>query len=163
MSLVALATLAGASLAFGVASALIPLFNAEVYMLSVAVTAPLTGIVAGVAGLAVGQTIGKLAWFYAGRGGSAKLASLVRRRRANRPMPIEGSGRWTRWLRYLARRPTAALLVAVSAATGIPPLAVVSVAAGASPLRPQEFVALCLSGRCVRFAAVALPAFWAAS
>jgi len=160
MSVLALVTLAGASLAVGVASALVPLINAELYAVSVAVTAPLAGIVVGVAGLALGQAIGKLAWFYAGRGGSAKLAALVRRRRAPR---LDASSRWTRWLRLVARRPSAAALVGVSATTGVPPLAVVSVAAGASPLRPLEFAVLCVTGRCIRFAVVALPAFWAAS
>jgi hypothetical protein len=160
MSVVTLGAIAGASLAVGLASALIPLINAELYVLSVAVTAPLAGLLVGVAGLAVGQAIGKLAWFCAGRGGSARLAAMVRKRRAER---ADWPGRWSRMLRFLARRPTAAALVGVSASTGLPPLAVVSVAAGASPLRPREFLALCLGGRCVRFAAVALPAFWAAS
>jgi membrane protein YqaA with SNARE-associated domain len=160
MSIAALMTLAGASLAVGVASALVPLINAELYVLTVAVTAPFAGVLLGVAGLAIGQAIGKLAWFYAGRGGSATLAAWIRKRRAKPPDP---SGRWTRWLRYLTRRPTAVGVVGVSASTGIPPLAVVSFAAGASPLRPLEFAALCLSGRCVRFAVVALPAFWAAT
>jgi len=159
VSVVALVTLAGASLAVGVASALIPLINAELYVLSVAVTAPLAGIAVGVVGLALGQAIGKLAWFYAGRGGSAWLAALVRRRRAK---PVGPSSRWARWLRLLGRRPTAAALVGVSAVSGVPPLALVSLAAGASPLRPAEFAGLCLVGRCIRFGAVALPAFWAA-
>jgi hypothetical protein len=160
MSIIALATLAGASLAIGVASALIPLINAELYLLSVAVTAPAAGVLFGVTGLAIGQAIGKLAWFYAGRGGSAKLVTLLRKRR---PEPVAGGGRWSHWLGYLGRRPTAVGVVGVSAATGVPPLAVVSFAAGVSVLRPVEFLVLCLGGRCVRFAVVALPALWAAS
>jgi membrane protein YqaA with SNARE-associated domain len=159
VTVIALASLGGASLAVGVASALVPLINAELYLLSVALTAPLEGTVVGVVALALGQAIGKLAWFYAGRGGSAWLAALVRRRRVK---PVDPSSRWTRWLRLLGRRPTAAALVGVSAVAGLPPLAVVSVAAGASPLRSLEFAGLCLTGRCVRFAAVAWPAFWAA-
>jgi membrane protein YqaA with SNARE-associated domain len=53
--------------------------------------------------------------------------------------------------------------VVTSAALGLPPLAAVSLAAGASAQRRWEFGVLCLVGRTARFALLVLPAVWALS
>jgi membrane protein YqaA with SNARE-associated domain len=54
-------------------------------------------------------------------------------------------------------------MVLASAAVGVPPLAAVSLAAGASGQRRWEFGACCLVGRVARFALLVLPAAWALS
>ena len=52
-------------------------------------------------------------------------------------------------------------LVLASACVGLPPLAAVSLAAGASGQRRRDFGVACLCGRTARFALLALPAAWA--
>ena len=49
------------------------------------------------------------------------------------------------------------LVVLAAASVGVPPLAVVSVAAGAAGQRRRVFAPLCLLGRTVRFTVVVLP------
>ena len=48
-------------------------------------------------------------------------------------------------------------MVLASASVGLPPLAVVSLAAGAAGQRRWEFAGACLVGRVIRFAALVLP------
>lgn len=138
------------ALGFGTASALLPFVNAEVYAVAASGRASVLVAVLVVLALAVGQTAGKLLLFEAARRGS-------RRWQAKR-----GSGRWTSRITHaLASRRTGDPLVLASAVLGVPPLAAVSLAAGASGQRRWEFGLLCLVGRSVRFGALALPAAWA--
>jgi len=135
------------ALATGTASALLPFVNAEVYAVAAGGRSSPDFAVLVVAALALGQTAGKLALFEAARRG---------RSRARPP------GRWTeRATRALRSRRTGHPVVLASAALGLPPLLVVSLAAGASGQRRWEFALLCLVGRTARFAALALPAAWA--
>jgi membrane protein YqaA with SNARE-associated domain len=138
-----------AALGYGAASALVPVVNAEVY----AVAAGRSGVLLAVAvvlALAAGQTAGKLVLFEAARRGSSRFAG-------KRATP-----RWAANVRErLASRRTAVPLVLTAASLGLPPLAAVSLAAGASGARRWEFGALCLAGRTARFAVLALPAAWA--
>jgi len=144
-----LAVLVGA--AVGLGSALVPLLNAEVYAVATAGTHPALAL-AVVLALACGQTVGKLALFEAARRGSGRL----RRGRTAPP------GRWSaRISGALASRRTGVPLVLASAVLGLPPLAAVSLAAGASGQRRWEFGLVCLVGRTARFAVLALPAAWA--
>ena len=116
-------------------------------------TASRDAVVAG--RLAVGQTVGKLVLFEAARRGTGRLRAVPRR-----------DGRAARWagrIRAPAARRTGLPLVLASAAVGLPPLAVVSLAAGAAGQRRCEFGALCLIGRTARFAVLALPVAWAVS
>ena len=136
----------------GLGSALVPLVNAEVYAVATAGRTHPVVAVAVVVALACGQTAGKLALFEAARRGSGRL---LRRRKAP-------SGRWAgRITRALGSRRTGNPLVLASAVLGLPPLAAVSLAAGASGQRRWEFGLICLVGRTVRFGALALPAAWA--
>jgi membrane protein YqaA with SNARE-associated domain len=144
------------SLAYGAASALVPLLNAEAFaVISGARTAPLTAV-ALVLALALGQTAGKLAMFEAARRGSARF---VRR------FAARGGSRTARWAARidiaLATRRTGLPLVLTASSLGVPPLAAVSIAAGASSQRRWEFAAACLTGRIARFAVLVLPASWA--
>ena len=112
--------------------------------------------------LAVGQTAGKLLLFEAARRGGGRLGSWVRRREAE--SGVRRSERWSQRIKEaLGSRRTGHPLVLVSASVGVPPLAAVSLAAGAAGLRRWEFAALCLLGRTARFGVLALPAAHALS
>jgi membrane protein YqaA with SNARE-associated domain len=140
---------------YGLASAVVPLVNAEAF----AVLAGTHGHVAfAVLGLALGQTAGKLLLLESTRRASGPLGQWI----ARRPRFGRVTARAARWAapvrRWLSRRRTALPTVLVSATTGIPPLAMVSLAAGTAGLRRWEFAAMCLLGRLIRFAVLALPA-----
>lgn len=144
---------AGAGLGLG--SALLPVVNAEAYVVLVSVSRPAHLLVAlTVIAVAAGQTAGKVLLFEAGR--QSRMPAWLARR-----VPARGHAglaRTSERLGELLRRPrTGALVVAASATLGLPPLAVVTVAAGAAGQRRTVFAVLCLLGRVVRFAAVAAP------
>lgn len=142
------------ALLVGLGSALVPILNAEVYVVATAGAAHPALVPLLVVAVACGQTAGKVALFEAARRGSARL----RRHRSRRP------GRWaTRISGALGSRRSGNSLVLASAALGLPPLAAVSLAAGASGQRRWEFALLCLAGRTARFAVLALPVAWALS
>jgi membrane protein YqaA with SNARE-associated domain len=136
---------------YGLASALIPIVNAEAYAV---VAGHSTGhAVTVVVVLAFGQTAGKLLLFEAARRGKG----LAQRKRSGRAQAR--AARWAeRMGRWLSSRRTGLPTVFVSAAVGIPPLALVSLAAGTAGLRHWEFATACLVGRLIRFAALVLPA-----
>ncbi len=102
--------------------------------------------------MAVGQTTGKLLWFEAARRGTGRLHGELSR---------HGEGRVERWrgrvCGLLTRRRTGLPTVLASAAVGLPPLALVSLVAGASEQKRCEFGVLRLVGRTARFAALASP------
>jgi membrane protein YqaA with SNARE-associated domain len=148
----------GLAAAIGVASALLPIVNAETYALLAAARTHGVEAVAVVLALAVGQTIGKLVLFQSARQGSGRLRTRLCRR---------GEGRAARWhdrlCGLMTRRRTGLPTVLASATVGLPPLALVSLAAGASAQRRWQFGTVCLVGRSVRFAALTLPAVYALS
>jgi membrane protein YqaA with SNARE-associated domain len=138
----------------GLGSAFVPVLNAEVYVVATAGGTHPALVPLLVVALASGQTAGKVALFEAARRGSARL-----RRHRSRP-----PGRWAiRINGALSSRRSGNSLVLASAALGLPPLAAVSLAAGASGQRRWEFALLCLAGRTARFAVLALPVAWALS
>jgi membrane protein YqaA with SNARE-associated domain len=144
------------AVAVGITSALLPLINAEAYALLAAARTDAAGAVAVVFALAAGQTVGKLVLFQAARAGSGRLHARLSRR---------GEGRAARWHDrvggLMTRRRTGLPTVLASATLGLPPLALVSLVAGASAQKRWEFGAVCLAGRLARFAALTLPAVYA--
>lgn len=137
------------ALAFGVGSALLPVVNAEAYAL-VRAGQSVWGALLVVLALAIGQTAGKLVLFEAARRGSGLL-------RPRKPVS-ERRSRWAqRAATLLTDNRTAAPAVLASALVGLPPLAAVSIAAGAAGQSRRLFLSLCLAGRTVRFGLVALP------
>jgi membrane protein YqaA with SNARE-associated domain len=148
----------GLAAAVGVVSALLPIVSAEAYALLAAGRTHGVRTVAVVFALAAGQTIGKLVLFQTARHGSGRLHARLCRR---------GEGRASRWhdrvCGLMTRRRTGLPTVLASAAVGLPPLALVSLVAGASAQRRWEFGTLCLTGRVARFAALALPTAYALS
>jgi membrane protein YqaA with SNARE-associated domain len=155
------AALLAVALGVGVLSALLPVVNAEVFLLAATATvSPWVGVGA-VVGLSVGQVAGKVVLFGASRRSRTTVAGRRERRRAARP-PREP--RWPRvkaWgersLGMLDRRGPAAGVLLASAAVGVPPLAVTTVAAGARRTPASLFVACALTGRLARFAVLAAP------
>nr|WP_221377832.1 VTT domain-containing protein [Actinoplanes polyasparticus] len=140
------------TLGYGFASALVPVVNAEAYAV---LAGHRTGhAVIVIVLLAFGQTAGKVVLFEAARHGTGRLTHRLKRPRAQ-----ARAARWAEPVRrWLSRRRTGLPTVFVSAAVGLPPLALVSLAAGAADLRASEFALTCLAGRLLRFAALVLPA-----
>ncbi len=134
------------SVGVGAGSALVPLINAEAYVLAAALRLARPQLVLVVLALALGQTAGKVAFFEAARRGSTWFD------RHRRP---EKDHRWARRIQgALASSRTGVPLVLTSAVVGLPPLAVVSLAAGAAGQVRWHFALACLVGRSVRFTAV---------
>lgn len=138
------------ALAYGAMSALVPVVNAEAYALVAAGRSVTPVALLVVVGLACGQTAGKLVLFEAARQGRGRVV-----RRGDKV------ARWAPRIAHALRsRRTGHPLVLSAAVLGLPPLAAVSLAAGAAGQRRWEFALLCLVGRAARFAALALPAGW---
>jgi membrane protein YqaA with SNARE-associated domain len=144
-----------AVLGVGIASALVPLINIEAYL----------GVRASVGGLdgvwllgfvaALGQMVGKIAWYYLG---ANALSWGWVRRRMDTP---KTQARLDRWRTRTHERPVlAGGLVLVSALVGLPPFAVVAVLAGQLRMGLTLFLVLGLAGRWLRFAAVLGGAGW---
>jgi hypothetical protein len=145
----------------GVASALIPVINAEAILVVTALNTTAAWAMAGALAMAVGQTGGKLIILEAARRGSrrwftprhtpepgaAGTATTLSRRQVWQAKALELLG--SRW--------RGGGVVLLSAVVGMPPLALVSVACGTAQMRRLDFCLCCLTGRCVRFLAIALP------
>jgi len=140
---------AGGAFWIALVSALIPLVNIEAYLGAVALTSggPALWLIAMAA--ALGQMLGKLVWFYAGRR-SMDWAWV------NRKLASEKSQRRLRlWTARVETRPwAAAALVLGAGLIGLPPLAIVSVLAGQLSMAPTVFLCAGLVGRFGRFAAL---------
>lgn len=131
------------------ASALIPLINLEVYLIGLGAVADVSGdLWALSATAAVGQMAGKLVWYYLG-------ANALRwgwvRRKVEKPKAQEKLELWRR--RTHDRPVTGGVLVFVSAVTGFPPFAIVSVLAGQLRLNVALFLLVGTVGRTLHFAA----------
>jgi membrane protein YqaA with SNARE-associated domain len=144
----------GLTFGYCVLSALVPVLNTELYLLGLTTAQPQLpwGWLALTA--AIGQVIGKIVFYYAGRG------TLVLPPRLRREPNRQHAGRWARQLHRFQtisqRRPVwmAGLLLA-SALTGLPPFAAISMLAGMARVRLVTFLVTGLIGRFARFAAVA--------
>jgi membrane protein YqaA with SNARE-associated domain len=147
---------------FGVGSAVIPVLNAEAYIIGVGVTDALHPAVAAV-GVAIGQTIGKVTMFLAVR----YRPGYAARRTHKEPRALDLTSRWGRFrqrFRDVSKRMLDLLgdsrygvpVTLVSAFFGIPPLYAVALIAGASRMRVVAFALSVLVGRCSRFVLLAL-------
>jgi|1186.fasta_scaffold16043_1 membrane protein YqaA with SNARE-associated domain len=136
----------------GIASALIPVVNAEVASAAAGLKMSIGLAIAVSIALAVGQTLGKMALFEAARKGARmRAAKRERDHTPKKPMPP-----WQqRLMKRLDGRWQSNGVVLLSAGLGVPPLAIVSIAAGARQSRRVDFAVCCLLGRSARFAAVA--------
>jgi membrane protein YqaA with SNARE-associated domain len=146
---------------FGIGSAVVPFVNAEAYVLGVGVTNALNPIVAA-SGIAVGQTIGKVAMFLAVRYRPGYAA-----RKTKEPKPVDLDTRWGRFVqrnRDLSKRLLDAMsdsrwgipVTLLSAFIGVPPLYGVALIGGASRMKTVVFTLCTLVGRSARFILLAL-------
>lgn len=135
--------LAVGSFFFAVASALLPFLNVEFYLIGIADRVPhlLFAVIAG-----VGQTVGKVIWFYAGQ-------NATRIKRVQRTMESEKwQASYQKWHGRIVGRPVmAGLICFASAFSGFPPLAVVAVLVGALRMNLAVFIVTVAVGRTLRF------------
>lgn len=146
----------GAAFAFGIGSALLPVFlNAEIYVgtMGVVLSAKLI-LVLVIFALVVGTLIGKALVFELARKGSSKIRSVDRK--PSRNAFFARVRQFSDWLlSLLDRRYEGALTVLMSSLFGIPPLAVVTVMAGASKQPRWLFLLMVFIGRMTQFLALA--------
>jgi membrane protein YqaA with SNARE-associated domain len=146
------------SFGYGVLSAVLPFVNAESYVVvsgisSIGRTLPI------VAGIALGQTLGKVLLFLGVRRG--KQFPFVRRERARFQRGTAGPARRKLshavavLLRLVGEKRWGLPIVLLAAVTGLPPLYAVALLAGATRMRIGWFTAAVLVGRTARFVLVA--------
>jgi membrane protein YqaA with SNARE-associated domain len=146
---------------FGIGSAVVPVLNAEAYVLGVGVTHALNPLVAAL-GVSVGQTLGKVAMFLAVRYRPGYAA-----RKTKEPKSVDLDTRWGRFVqrnRDLTKRLLDAMsdsrwgipVTLLSAFVGVPPLYGVALIGGASRMKTVVFTLSVLIGRCGRFVLLAL-------
>jgi membrane protein YqaA with SNARE-associated domain len=145
------------AIGYGVLSSVVPIFNAEIYIVASQVGG-FTEEVTTAVGCAVGQTIGKVGIVLAlRRGGSSRLVRKVR----ERPRKPAGSVRtklraWSdRMMGLLGERRWGVPIVLLSACVGLPPLYAVTLAVPATRMSVILFGAAVLLGRMVLFLAIA--------
>lgn len=127
-----------------VVSALIPLVNAEIYLLSVVALAPAGMALPLALAATIGQMIGKTVMYFAAQGALRLPGKWMQGRLA----AAEG------WLRE--RRSIGGLALISSATTGIPPFYAMTVACGILRFRFSYFLAVGFVGRLVRFSLLVL-------
>jgi membrane protein YqaA with SNARE-associated domain len=147
-----------AAFAFGVGSGILPvILNAEVYVVSMGALVPQPTLVFVLLCLGAGTVVGKAIVFEAIRRGSTRVKL---RRQIERPEP---RNRLTKALRrggdhtltLLSHRYLGSATVLLSSASGVPPLAVVTVLAAASRQPLWLFLLMVAVGRTSQYMALA--------
>ena len=144
----------GLTFGYSVVSALVPVVNAELYLVGLMTRQPqLAWWLVGLAA-AAGQMVGKLVYYYAGRG-TLRLPARLRHRSER-----QSAGRWSRRLARFQQtcqdRPvwTVGVLLA-SASIGLPPYLAIALLAGVGRVPLPTFLVTGLVGRFARFGAIA--------
>lgn len=140
---------------FGILSGVIPVTNSEVLMTALGAGSAygLPKLLVLAACVAVGQSVTHAAVFFSARG----LANA-------------GAHRSPKWEARIAKAHALAerwkkselLMMMCGATVGVPPQVLVACVAGVIGIRFRTFAAIDVTGRFVRFAAIALVAHWAA-
>ena len=144
--------LLGAAFAFGVGSGILPVvLNAEVYVVGMAALVPHPWILFAILSLGLGTVVGKAIVFQLVRRGSTRVKRSVERRPPrNRLTRLIRQG-GDRMLQLLSHPYLGAATVLVSSLTGVPPLAAVTVLAGASRQPMWLFLLMVGIGRTTQF------------
>ena len=129
---------------FSLVGAVVPVLNAEVYLVAVAAFAAPAKLVPVVLAATLGQVLGKIPFYLAGRG----LLRLPMGRYEARVEQYRGRFERSRWAVDTA--------LFSSASWGIPPFLVVPYLAGFFDVSFARFLAWSLFGRALRFAAIVL-------
>jgi membrane protein YqaA with SNARE-associated domain len=146
------------SIGFGTVSAIIPIVNAEAYVIASQMSA-IAGPIPIAIGIAIGQTIGKLLLFFGVREG--KELSFVKHRRELRKQRPVGPTRarfraaGKKLLDLVGQERWGLPIVFIAAVVGFPPLYAVALLAGATTMRPLWFGLTVFVGRLGRFLLVA--------
>lgn len=147
-----------ASVAFGVVSAILPVVNAEVYVLVSQVSA-VAGVVPVAVGVGIGQTIGKCLLFIGVRRGRQFRFFRERRREARTKERGRVGQAWHDAIQFLLRlvgtKRWGLPITLLAAIVGFPPLYAVALLAGATTMKLRYFAPLVLVGRVTRFLLVA--------
>lgn len=142
-------TLLATTFCYCIASALVPLINAEAYVGTVAAVFDGAGVWAVAAAAAGGQMVGKVIYFLLGR---SSLSWTWVRKKTESP---KWQAALARWQRRIGGRPwLAGLVLLVSAFAGFPPFAILSIIAGQLRVPMPLFVVVGLVGRFARFATI---------
>ena len=147
------------SVGFGVVSAVVPVVNAEAYVVGSQMTA-VAGAVPIAVGIGIGQMVGKLILFLSVRQG--KELSFIRHRRAQaRNAPVSQTrvrlrAAVARLLELVGQKRWGLPIVLLAAVLGLPPLYAVALLAGATTMRVLWFASAVLVGRVIRFVLLAL-------
>jgi membrane protein YqaA with SNARE-associated domain len=146
------------SIGFGTISAVLPVVNAEAYVIASQVSAA-AGPIPVAIGVALGQTVGKVLLFLGVRRGR-DFPFVKHRRQELRSRPIGPTrARLRRWLAKLlalvGQKRWGLPIVLLAAVVGLPPLYAVALLAGATKMRLLWFALLVLVGRGTRFGLVA--------
>src|SRR5699024_10413611 len=147
--------LLGAAFAFGVGSALLPMFlNAELYVVGMGAFVPDGVLWLAVISLGVGTVLGKWFVFELGRKGRSMLRWVDRP--ASRGTWRVRLRRVSDWMLGLLARPyLGSITVMSSCLFGVPPLAIVTIMSGASNQPRWLFLNMVFIGRTVQFLAIA--------
>jgi membrane protein YqaA with SNARE-associated domain len=147
------------SVGYGVISAIVPVANAEAYVIGSQVSA-VAGPVLIAVGVGIGQTFGKLLLFLSVRQG--KELPFIRHRRAEArreavsPARLRFRAAVARLLDLLGQKRWGLPIVLLAAVVGLPPLYAVALVAGATTMRAVWFALVVLVGRVTRFVLLAL-------
>lgn len=138
-----------ATFGVAVASAVFPLINIEAYIAGVNMLIHENSMWTVSLAAAAGQSVGKIAWYEVGR--KSMHWGFVKRQ-MRKP---NWEKQYNRAKRMTDQRPWAGMgLLAVSAVTGFPPLAVMAVLAGQLKFHRLWFYTITFLGRWARFLAV---------
>lgn len=130
----------------GACSALVPVVNIEAYLAVRASVAAMDDVWLMALVAALGQMLGKVVWYYLG---ASSLRWPWARRKLAKP---KNAARLETWRARAHHRPfLTGFLLFVSAVTGLPPFAIISVVAGQLRMSLTLFLTVGLLGRWVRF------------
>ncbi len=146
------------SIGFGTVSAVVPIVNAEAYVIASQMSA-VTGPIPIAIGIAVGQTVGKLLLFFGVREGK-ELSFIKHRREVRKQRPVGPTrarfrAAMAKLLDLVGKERWGLPIVLVAAIVGFPPLYAVALLAGATTMSPVWFGLTVLVGRLCRFLLVA--------
>lgn len=151
---------------YGVLSALVPIFNAELYVMAVASLARPEMAAGAVVAMTLGTVVGKIVIFEGARRGSARFTrGSVAENTAKATHAAKSAGPVRRWisranaimLGWLSDKRLGPLTTLAASLVGIPPLFIVSVLAGVARQNIVLFCSAVFVGRFIRFAIVAWP------
>jgi membrane protein YqaA with SNARE-associated domain len=148
--------LLGAAFAFGIGSALLPvILNAEVYVVGMGAFMPGSLLAFAILCLGIGTVVGKAIVFELVRRGSSRVRKTVERKPPRNRFTAAMRRVGDRLLMLLDRPYLGAATVLASSLTGVPPLAVVTILAGASRQPRSLFLLMVFIGRTSQFLALA--------